>query len=159
LAFSLLVPSGHPGFSVNTLDNYRMVNETVLKAVTTYFSLGGAELIQQPGQEMGPNCNHFCMARPTVYDAVFRGMKVAGAAQRRTKKGFLHQGTISLTLPQLDLLQDVLLSNEEIMRAMETYSFAPLGLLTADRLQQVRVELKALLHQEFLAKFSSITII
>jgi lipoate-protein ligase A len=86
-------------------------------------------------------------------------MKVAGAAQRRTKKGFLHQGTISLTLPQLDLLQDVLLSNEEIMRAMETYSFAPLGLLTADRLQQVRVELKALLHQEFLAKFSSITII
>ncbi len=159
LAFSLLVPASHPGFSVNTLDNYKLVNETVLKAVTTYFSLGGAELIEQPGQELGPNCNHFCMARPTVYDAVFRGMKVAGAAQRRTKKGFLHQGTISLTLPQLDLLQDVLLSNEEIMRAMEMYTFAPLGQLTEERLRQVRSDLKQLLHQEFLAKFSHITII
>ena len=159
LAFSLLVPSGHPGFSLNTLDNYKFVNETVLKAVTTYFSLGGAELIQQPGQEMGPNCNHFCMARPTLYDAVFKGMKVAGAAQRRTKKGFLHQGTISLTLPHLDLLKDVLLSDEEIMQAMATYTFAPQGQLSEDRLQLVRSELKQLLHQEFLAKFSRITII
>jgi lipoate---protein ligase len=158
LAFSLLVPANHPAFSLNTLDNYKMVNETVLKAVTTYFSLGEAELIKEPGTEMGPNCNHFCMARPTVYDAVFRGMKVAGAAQRRTKKGFLHQGTISLTFPQLDLLQDVLLSNEEIMWAMQAYTFAPLGQLTETQLRQVRSDLKELLHQEFLAKFSSITI-
>lgn len=154
LAFSLLVPSGHPAFSVNTLDNYKMVNETVLSSVDALFPLAGAELIEQPGVEMGPDCNHFCMARPTVYDAVFQGMKVAGAAQRRTKLGFLHQGTISLALPDISLLEEVLLSNEEVVRAMQTFTFAPLGHVTNPAvLQGARIELKQMIHQKFLSKF------
>ncbi|HEV7738461.1 MAG TPA: lipoate--protein ligase family protein, partial [Chlamydiales bacterium] len=159
LAFSLLVPSEHPAFSVNTLDNYRMVNEVVLEAVVAYFSLNDATLIQQPGIEISPDCNHFCMARPTVYDAVFRGMKVAGAAQRRTKQGFLHQGTISLAFPQVGLLRDVLLSQDEVVRAMETYAFAPLGRSEkADLLRTARLDLKHMLHQKFLAKFKDMII-
>ncbi len=156
LAFSLLVPSGHPAFSLNTLENYQMVNGVVLEVVESYFSLKEVRLIPQAGVEMGPHCNHFCMARPTVYDAVFQGMKIAGAAQRRTKQGFLHQGTISLAFPNVDLLQDVLLSNEEVVRAMQAYTFAPLGRLeTREPLCKTRRELKALLHEKFFAKFKN----
>jgi len=156
LAFSLLLPAGHPKFSVNTLDNYGLVNQVVLDAIVSCFSLDNVSLIQEPGALMGPSCNHFCMARPTVYDAVFRGMKVAGAAQRRTRKGFLHQGTISLCWPDTDLLQDVLLSQEEVVRAMETYTFAPLGKVDSPEiLREARNELKGVLCQKFIAELQT----
>jgi len=151
LAFSFLMPAGHPQFCLNTLDNYRFVNEIVLDAVVSYFSLQDAYLTASSATQRDPSCNHFCMARPTIYDAVFRGMKVAGAAQRRTKKGFLHQGTISLTLPQIDLLEDILCSKEEVVRAMQIYTFAPLE--KGASLQTARADLKKILHQKFLAAF------
>ncbi len=37
LAFSFLMPSGHPAFSENTLENYRFVNEAVLAAMRKSF--------------------------------------------------------------------------------------------------------------------------
>jgi lipoate-protein ligase A len=44
------------------------------------------------------------MARPTKYDVMLQGRKIAGAAQRKTKAGFLHQGTIALLCPDPELL-------------------------------------------------------
>lgn len=158
LAFSLLVPAGHPGFSANTLDNYRWVNEVVLDVAKTYFSLDDPLLIQQSGLEMGTLCNHFCMARPTIYDAVYRGLKVAGAAQRKTKQGFLHQGTISLAFPQIGLLQDVLLSNEDVIKAMQLVTFAPLGVFDPNRLKRVRLDLKQMLCRKFLDKIKKMNL-
>lgn len=126
LAFSFLMPSGHPAFSQNTLENYRFVNQAVIHAVQECFALQG-ELIPQDAIAASPGCGNFCMAKPTQYDVVYEGMKIAGAAQRRRKQGYLHQGSISLAFPDLDLLRDVLLSEQEVLQAMETYSFAPLG--------------------------------
>src|SRR5579872_5214172 len=39
LAFSFLMPSEHPHFSIGTLQNYQFVNKAVLETVQTYFSL------------------------------------------------------------------------------------------------------------------------
>ena len=89
------------------------------------------------------------MARPTIYDVVYNGLKIAGAAQRRTKKGYLHQGTISLASPDLGLLNEILLSKEEITGAMEAYSFAPCK--TQDELRKAKIDLQELLHKKFLA--------
>ena len=124
-AFSFLLPVAHPACSDNTLENYKFVNESVLEAVRDYLSLNGLSLTPEHAPQRGPSCTHFCMARPTIYDVVYNGLKIAGAAQRRTKKGYLHQGTISLASPDLDLLNEILLSKEEITGAMEAYSFAP----------------------------------
>ena len=149
LAFSFLMPANHPKCSENTLDNYKFVNEIVLEAVKEYLNLE-AILIPEHAPLLGPNCNHFCMARPTIYDVVYKGLKVAGAAQRRTKRGYLHQGTISLAYPQIALLKKVLLSEQEITAAMEAYSFAPLGKSwTRESLQEARVKLKELLFLKF----------
>jgi lipoate-protein ligase A len=153
LAFSFLLPVDHPAFSENTLENYRFVNEVVLEVVQEYLSLNNLSLISGPAAALGPNCNHFCMARPTIYDVVHNGLKIAGAAQRRTKKGYLHQGTISLAAPDLELLREVLLSNTEISAAMTAYSFAPLGQNPAPSvLKQARIDLQELLHQKFLLR-------
>ena len=128
LAFSFLMPSGHERFSLNTLENYRFVNESVLEVMKDYLNLNEkVDLIDQDTQPLTEESAHFCMARPTIYDVVYQGRKIAGAAQRRRKNGYLHQGTISLALPQSELLNDILLSKKEVVMAMMAHSFAPLG--------------------------------
>jgi lipoate-protein ligase A len=150
LAFSFLLPVSHPACSDNTLENYKFVNEIVLDAVKDFLSIQGLSIIPESEPQLGPNCHHFCMAQPTIYDVVYNGMKIAGSAQRRTKKGYLHQGTISLSFPDLKILNQVLLSKEEITQAMSTYSFAPIK----DNLTEARTKLKEVLHQKFLKKVS-----
>jgi len=44
----------------------------------------------------GPKISDACFANPVRDDLIFRGRKIAGAAQRRTRSGFLHQGSIQL---------------------------------------------------------------
>ncbi len=145
LAFSFLLPSSHPAFSLSTLENYRFVNQVVLEVLREGFGLS-ALLIPQNAPSLGPDCQNFCMAKPTQYDVVHEGMKMAGAAQRKQKQGYLHQGTISLAYPQIDLLNDVLLSKKEVVEAMKAYTFAPLGRLWEPaQLQKARLELQKLL--------------
>lgn len=126
LAFSYLMPAAHPSFSLNPLDNYRFVNQIVLHAMEDCF---GSKLTLTP--EHFPNIaatsENFCMARPTKYDVIKNGIKIAGAAQRLTKAGYLHQGTISLVKPDRALLIPILKGNIELVDAMERHAFCPLG--------------------------------
>jgi len=62
------------------------------------------------------------MAKPTKYDVLLQGKKVAGAAQRKTKKGFLHQGSISLQLPAQEYLDAVLIPGSAVAQAMQQVS-------------------------------------
>lgn len=91
-AFSLIIPSSHEKLSLNTLENYQLVNGIIKEALN---SLG----VKVDVLEAGCSNLRFCMAKPTVYDLVIEGKKVVGAAQRRSKEGLLHQGSISLRLP------------------------------------------------------------
>lgn len=156
LAFSFLMPSEHRAFSLNTLDNYQFVNEVVLESMRDLFSLKDpVELIAQSYESLGPDCIHFCMAKPTQYDVVYKGMKIAGAAQRRRKQGYLHQGTISLAFPDVDLLKEVLLSKEEVVRAMGAYTFAPLGKnCPPEKLEKARGAIEASLREKFMEKLN-----
>jgi lipoate---protein ligase len=154
LAFSFLMPAHHPRFSLNTLDNYRFVNETVLEIMKDYLQLADpVELITSDASSQCEAAAHFCMARPTIYDVVYQGRKIAGAAQRRRKNGYLHQGSISLAQPQAGLLRDVLLSQKEVAQAMMAYSFAPLGLYwNAHALKSMREEIQKRLADHLQAK-------
>lgn len=125
LAFSFLLPAGHPSFSLSPLSNYHLVNSAVLQAVQEVFSLPSS-LLEEDAKAEDAACSRFCMARPTKYDVIWEGRKVAGAAQRKTKAGFLHQGTISLGSPDFSLLEAVLLSSS-VQEAMRAVTFTPLG--------------------------------
>jgi lipoate-protein ligase A len=140
------MPSGHPAFSLNTLENYRFVNEAVLKAVTGLFPLPEAVLIPEDFASTSPDCKNFCMAKPTQYDVVSQGRKIAGAAQRKKSQGYLHQGTISLAAPDIDLLQDVLLSKQAVLEAMVSYTFAPLK--ASSSLKETKGEIRERLTNE-----------
>lgn len=147
LAFSVLVPAQSNFFSLNTLDNYAFVNQAVLRAVQKF--LGEKKDLSLTPQDLAAVrdvCKRFCMAQPTKYDVVLQGRKIAGAAQRKTRQGFLHQGTIALMMPEMDILKDVL-CEREIAEAMMAHTYPLIGART---LSEARQELKQFLRQEFI---------
>lgn len=128
LAFSVLVPANNRHFSENTLENYAFVNECVLNAVKNFLgSNQDPTLIPTNAVAFDVSCERFCMAQPTKYDVVLNGKKIAGAAQRKTKKGFLHQGTIALKMPSVEYLKAVLLPGTKVVEAMLSHTYPLLG--------------------------------
>jgi len=66
---------------------YPQVHEAVRRTLGT-----GAEITL--AAEATPKISDACYANPVFADALWRGQKIAGAAQRRTRGGLLHQGSI-----------------------------------------------------------------
>lgn len=127
-AFSLLVPASHPAYSVNTLDSYAFVNRLVIEVVERFAGKSATlGLLPEEPAAAGPDSRHFCMAKPTKYDVMLDGRKVGGGAQRRTKEGFLHQGTISLALPDEQFLKRVLLSGNDVEEQMRRFTCSLIG--------------------------------
>lgn len=134
-AFSLIVPASHPAYSVNTLENYAYVNHLVIEVIERYTDKK-AVLSLLPAEPVAkiPDSRHFCMAKPTKFDVMLEGRKVGGGAQRRTRTGFLHQGTISLALPEPEFLQRVLLPGTGVEEEMRRNTCSLIGEQSTHRL-------------------------
>ena len=150
LAFSVLVPANFPHYSTSTLDNYDFINSAVKRGVKTLFeNAEDLTLLPEEPTPLDENCRHFCMAKPTKYDVMLHGRKIAGAAQRQRKQGYLHQGSIAIALPKEEFLNQVLLSNTKVYEAMHTNTFSILGReWTINDLEEVRETLKRQLQEE-----------
>ncbi|SCA63592.1 Uncharacterized protein SCG7109_AT_00030 [Chlamydiales bacterium SCGC AG-110-M15] len=151
LAFSVLIPAVSPDFSQNTLSNYAFVNDRVSQALRDYMGKDrGVNLLPTEPVPLDSSCKSFCMAKPTKYDIIVDGRKVGGAAQRQTRWGFLHQGSISIAMPDKNFLEQVLLPNSRVLEGMQKHSYTLLGdSWSEDALEQTRNELKELLVQVF----------
>lgn len=150
LAFSVLVPANFPHYSTNTLDNYDFINSAVKRAVNNLFeNTGNLSLLPEEPTPLDESSRHFCMAKPTIYDVMLGNRKIAGAAQRRRKQGYLHQGSISIALPKESFLSQVLLTGTQVKEAMEANTFSILGNeWTKEDLEEVRNKLKQQLQKE-----------
>jgi lipoate-protein ligase A len=140
-AFSVLVPAGSKFFSQNTLANYQFVNSAVLRAAQE-MSGEDLRLITADAHELDRSCERFCMAKPTKYDVMLGGKKIAGAAQRQRRSGFLHQGSISLVEPCSTYLSAVLLPGTRVLEAMQAHTKT---LAESHELKEARASIKALL--------------
>lgn len=88
LTYSLLVPAGAPFLRLRTGESYRAIHECIARALNragTAVSMAGAA---------DPKISQACFENAAQYDILRSGRKIAGAAQRRTKSGLLHQGSI-----------------------------------------------------------------
>lgn len=147
LAFSLVLPSKHPKYSMSTTESYALINQAVAFAIQHWlrkdalFLLLGKNALAQ-----SERLSAFCMARPTRCDVTLYGKKVGGAAQRRKKQGLLHQGTISLGLPRQEQLVDALIEGEAIFESIQKSSHSLLGENWTEKdLIQAREEMKKVL--------------
>ncbi|HRD55543.1 MAG TPA: hypothetical protein PLC42_04010 [Parachlamydiaceae bacterium] len=121
LSFSLLIPESHPHFSLNVLDNYAFINGIVLQAIKMFARVETeAVLLENQGNEIKA-ASYFCMAKPTKFDLVLNGKKLGGAAERVTKFGLLHQGTVAFKLPS-DAFLETVLKEKEVLSCMKKNS-------------------------------------
>ncbi|MES2345033.1 MAG: hypothetical protein V4494_03745 [Chlamydiota bacterium] len=149
MAFSVLVPKSAPVFSENTLENYSFVNQAVLRAVKKFLDIP-CQLTPDDAPLFDRSCSRFCMAQPTKYDLIYEGKKIAGAAQRKRKQGYLHQGTIALCMPDQEYLEDILLPGSRVYEAMQAYTYPLLGkTATTDDVQEAKRVLRGILTQSF----------
>ncbi|MDB6081003.1 MAG: hypothetical protein JWO53_275 [Chlamydiia bacterium] len=140
--FSVVLPSSHPRYVKNVLESYEFINEIVLQSVLQV--CGG--LLSLEENEMTGSLPEFCMASPTKYDLLLNGYKIGGSAQRRTQHGFLHQGSIFLTLPPWQLLEESLHDGVAIVSQMKK---ASKGLCKQEEVEEVRKKLEVALITAF----------
>ncbi len=143
LTFSVLIPKNHPGYSDDVMKNYKYINDLVLIALSEYLEMPLLSLLPENPIPIDEVTKHFCFAKPTKYDVMINGKKVAGAAQRRKKNGFLHQGSISMIMPDFELLQKILPEETLTASSMKQHTFA----LTEGNLDEAKKKLRILLQK------------
>ena len=115
LTYTVIVPSGLWIEKQNRLESYHIFHRIVIKALA---SLNIPSSLVESGTEPVDRSTMCCFTSPTRYDVVANDnsvegpSKVAGAAQRRTKYGILHQGSIVIDdiSSKRELLTEYLLS-------------------------------------------------
>lgn len=130
-SFSVLVPQTHPKFSINTLENYHWINQSVMEALhaiearelSLKFKTDFSDRSGSKQLFLGEKQAAFCMARPTPFDLLVNGKKVGGAAQRKRRHGLLHQCSICL-IPYPRQVLEAMVKDPHFLEAMERESTA-----------------------------------
>ncbi len=116
LTYSIVIPGNHPAFVESSRSIYEKVHSALCEALN---GIGrgaklsaSAALYERPKSRKGDlqiapavenrrslasavsASNHNCFANPVRADVMIDGCKIAGAAQRRTRRGLLQQGSI-----------------------------------------------------------------
>jgi lipoate-protein ligase A len=91
LTYSLVTPATDPASAHGPAAIYAALHLAIRDALRAEGS--EAELATQAT----PKISDACFANPVRDDVMLLGRKIAGAAQRRTRGGFLHQGSIQLS--------------------------------------------------------------
>ena len=89
LTYTLVVPRGEALLQGGASESYRRVHEAVVAA------LDGMDRAEKFTLATGsPKLSDACFENPVPHDVLAGGEKIAGAAQRRSREGMLHQGSI-----------------------------------------------------------------
>jgi len=87
--YTVVVPAGWPMARMRGGESYRLLHEALATALENEGF--GVELALDAGDAGQP----LCFRNPVPYDLLEGGRKIAGAGQRRTRRGLLHQGSVT----------------------------------------------------------------
>ena len=97
--YSLLIPTSHPLAQSERRESYRVIHEILQDVIASKCQVT-LELASKK-TSLGAGC----FQQPVISDLLLDGQKIAGAAQRRTRHGLLHQGSVqSISLAQIPAL-------------------------------------------------------
>ena len=88
LTYSIMIGSNDEAFSLPSKIVYQRVHAALSSALC---DIGIPAALTQANE---PKLSEACFANPVVSDVMENGRKIAGAAQRKTRSGLLHQGSI-----------------------------------------------------------------
>ncbi len=95
LTYTLAVPHDHAICRLDRMESYLVIHEAVMKGIS---ALGTHTALMAPEKaEKHDRATLQCFVSPSPHDIMAEsGAKLAGAAQRRTHIGILHQGSIAM---------------------------------------------------------------
>ncbi len=110
LTYTVVIPAEHDICRLDRVDSYKVIHDAVKTALANLGIATGLAATEIPKHV--DRAFMQCFTTPTRYDVVGDGRKFAGAAQRRTRDGILHQGSIDLEASggNHELLRDNLIS-------------------------------------------------
>jgi lipoyl(octanoyl) transferase len=107
LTYSIVIPASDPAFSESSILIYEKVHRALAEALNGSSRraelVGSAHCTDRTPQRGASVTN--CFANPVRADVMMDGRKIAGAAQRRTRRGLLQQGSIQGITMKTDLAQ------------------------------------------------------
>ena len=99
LTYSIVIPASDPVFN----ESSTVIYEKIHRALADALNGTGEQAVIAAGVDPGPmvlskravnTSGYNCFANPVRADVMMEGRKIAGAAQRRTRRGLLQQGSI-----------------------------------------------------------------
>lgn len=93
--YSLVFPADNEWYRTRAVESYRRAHEWIQAAFAT---LGVTTELADRQRQAGSGR---CFAGCEKFDVLWQGKKIAGAAQRRTRRGLLVQGSVQPPLPRL----------------------------------------------------------
>jgi len=93
--YSLLIPRGCDAAGFQPAGSYGIIHGALCSALADMGIAAG------PSSGSAAKISQVCFENPVEHDVLVQGQKVAGAAQRRTRAGLMHQGSIqTVDLPK-----------------------------------------------------------
>ncbi len=116
LTYSIVIPASDPAFCESSKSIYEKVHRALCEALIEQgerAELSVAAAVYDRRKPSSPETTAVtdrrygdnCFANPVRADVLLDGQKIAGAAQRRTTRGLLHQGSIQNTAAGNDLAE------------------------------------------------------
>jgi lipoate-protein ligase A len=97
--YTLVIPETDPFARISARESYRQVHQVLSSALIDRFN-------PVLGRYSQPELGGVCFEKPVEFDVVDAvGNKIAGAGQRRTKHGLLHQGSVIGALETSDSIE------------------------------------------------------
>lgn len=105
LTYALAIPRKVPFYEIRPRDSYSVIHSAVQRALRDC----GVE-VELASPKASTKTNGPCFVCPVPADLVQArtGRKIAGAGQRRSRMGLLHQGSIQLDIPVPDRLPEAI---------------------------------------------------
>src|SRR5439155_10897389 len=100
LTYSIVIPVGDPIFAESSMSLYEKIHRALVNALAPngarvkLVAMGRDAALRRPRTAQRAVLTNVCFANPVRADVILNGRKIAGAAQRRTRRGLLHQGSI-----------------------------------------------------------------
>ncbi len=94
MTYTVVIPKNHYIEKLDRIESYHIIHNAVLKCFSFLGNQNGQ--LAKDEKQVTDRSTMQCFTTPTRYDVLCENRKFAGSAQRRTKNGILHQGSITL---------------------------------------------------------------
>ena len=118
--YTLAIPTNEEFAKLRGAESYRLIHQALCRAVQA------VDLIVRLSSGAGETGDSCCFVNPVEHDLVdASGRKIAGAGQRRTKLGLLHQGSVAGRLERAASVERANAFAATLAEAVEAFTGRP----------------------------------